>query len=260
MGYQTRTVGTKHYMAPELMESEKVLADVSLLKADVYSFAYILWAIFCNKEPYDGSSEAAIQRALDATRRKAFFRGSSTPLKIPSSCPKTWKQVMTACWQYSPEDRPTFRLILSMLQGDSKKKQKEVAGTEEEISRDQPDKGRTDDSDTSPTRLEASNQNSPAPSEASTSIQSGQPPSRQQWKSVELHSFHFQSKGSKQVSRWLEAHGFGAYQTIFRQHEIEMEDLPDLTRDDLWRMEIQKVGAMLKILRTIRNDPNLQAV
>lgn len=317
--FQTRSVGTKHYMAPELMESEKVLADTTLLKADVFSFGYILWAIYSNVEPYDGSSEADIQRSLDATRRKGFFSSTGkTPLKISSSCPRLWKQVMTACWQYAPAERPSFRLILAMLEGESKKALKQIAEKEEEFAMDCPDKGRSasdsSESDYSPMSLQkiptsgsgegtdgsmqfsesssrseeseeiGGDNNTPTSrgtisSTSSTLRELSQTPHSSRFypksnssraptlhgtyrpRSAELHDLRLglQQRKSTAVDAWLDSHGFAAYKAVFQKHEIDMEDLPDLTRDDLWRMDIQKVGVVLKILRAVRQDPRLAA-
>ena len=58
---QTRSVGTSNYMAPELLENPEVEAGAQLLKADVYSFGYLLWALSANQEPHQGTMYQTIR-------------------------------------------------------------------------------------------------------------------------------------------------------------------------------------------------------
>ena len=119
--FLTRAIGTTNYMSPELLESNEVQADSKLLKADVYAFGCILWALCANEEPHVGQTHAAVQRMVDASKQKSVFGKYHTPLKIPASCPKSWRKLLIACWEYHADCRPHFRIILSHLMGESTK-------------------------------------------------------------------------------------------------------------------------------------------
>ena len=59
--------------------------------------------------------------------------------------------------------------------------------------------------------------------------------------------------GQEDVDAWLDANGFERYKYMFFEHEVNMDSLFDLEREDLREMGIRKVGVILNILRAARN-------
>lgn len=52
------------------------------------------------------------------------------------------------------------------------------------------------------------------------------------------------------LSEWLESEGFGVYQPVFKEHEIDFDILPDLTESDLAEMGMP-IGARKRMIRAI---------
>eukprot|EP00731_Ephydatia_muelleri_P025811 Em0017g894a len=77
------------------------------LACDVYSFAILLWVIVTHKVPYDGMNLAAILSQV--------IKEGKRP-DIPSSCPEFLSGLMTQCWDEDPKKRPTFKVILQVLE------------------------------------------------------------------------------------------------------------------------------------------------
>eukprot|EP00731_Ephydatia_muelleri_P025830 Em0017g913a len=77
------------------------------LACDVYSFAILLWEIVTHKVPYDGMNLAAILSQV--------IKEGKRP-DIPSSCPEFLSGLMTQCWDEDPKKRPTFKVILQVLE------------------------------------------------------------------------------------------------------------------------------------------------
>lgn len=93
--------GTPYWAAPEVILGAKYDQ-----KADVYSFAIVLWEIITREEPYDGQPgmNIAFLVAQDGLRPD-----------VPAFCPDPYAQLMTACWDDQPENRPSFTEILNTL-------------------------------------------------------------------------------------------------------------------------------------------------
>lgn len=63
--------------------------------------------------------------------------------------------------------------------------------------------------------------------------------------------------GQEDVDAWLDANGFTRYKFMFFDHEINMESIHELTREDLKDMGIWKVGVILNILRAASQSRRL---
>jgi len=62
--------------------------------------------------------------------------------------------------------------------------------------------------------------------------------------------------GQEEVDAWLDANGFSRYKYMFFEHEINMDSVYELTREDLREMGIWKVGVILNILRAASISEN----
>jgi Protein tyrosine and serine/threonine kinase len=93
----TGQCGTFQYMAVEVLASKPYSE-----KADVFSFGILLWELVARKLPYFGMQPmqvglAVVQRGLRPT--------------IPPTCPAPLAKLMQACWDNSPNRRPSFEQI-----------------------------------------------------------------------------------------------------------------------------------------------------
>lgn len=95
--------GTPATMAPEI-----VLHEDYDERADVFSFAIIMWELLTRQRPYHGRSGVTL--AMDVANK-----GARPP--IPAYCPAEWAHIMTRAWARQPADRPGFDEILDTLLG-----------------------------------------------------------------------------------------------------------------------------------------------
>lgn len=95
-------VGTPLWAAPEIIRHE----DYSE-KADVYSFAIVLWELVERKDPYGSLNafQVPLQVANDGLRPADFSRPA--PLGL--------EPLMKQCWDADPEQRPPFAEIAGTL-------------------------------------------------------------------------------------------------------------------------------------------------
>ncbi|OHS94198.1 TKL family protein kinase [Tritrichomonas foetus] len=93
----TADIGTPHWMAPELFESNKYTN-----KVDVYAFGMLMWEMYNEVAPFQGMN--GVQIAFQVS--KEGYRPS-----WPDSTPKKFKSFVKKCWHQNPEKRPTFSQI-----------------------------------------------------------------------------------------------------------------------------------------------------
>jgi len=99
----TAETGTYRWMAPEVID-HKPYGHA----ADVYSFGLVLWELVTHgRMPYELLSP--VQAAVGVSKH-------GLRPKIPSSCPDFVSEIMKACWQPAPGDRPTFEEIVVLLE------------------------------------------------------------------------------------------------------------------------------------------------
>jgi serine/threonine protein kinase len=96
-------VGTASWVAPEVIMSREGYSA----KADVYSFAVVLWQIFARAQPYP---------ALHATQ--VMFQVAREGLRpvMPQLVPPLVRQLIVRCWDHDPERRPDFEHIVKELE------------------------------------------------------------------------------------------------------------------------------------------------
>lgn len=99
--YRTRAVGTPYYMAPEML-AETQLPHCMASKADVYSFALVMWFIFSGKEPYSHYTEYE-------TFKTAICRQGIRPEL--HTIPPSVAELLQRCWNAVPNARPPFSEI-----------------------------------------------------------------------------------------------------------------------------------------------------
>lgn len=76
-------------------------------KADIYSFAMILFEMITNAMPFDGLNPVQIIKEV-------AIKESRPP--IPAACHAGFKALITECWQQDPQKRPTAADVLSRLE------------------------------------------------------------------------------------------------------------------------------------------------
>lgn len=75
-------------------------------KADIYSFAILLWELVARAVPYVGQNSLMVARAV------AY---KSLRPTIPSFCPDLLQSVMISCWADDANRRPSFKEILALI-------------------------------------------------------------------------------------------------------------------------------------------------
>lgn len=120
-GTMTAETGTYRWMAPEIINHQPYDN-----KADVYSFALVLWELMTSKIPY--TTMSPLQAAVGV-------RQGLRP-EIPENAHSRLVKLMQRCWDAIPSDRPTFAEIIPELEdiqaqlqktsGETSRKQKDV--------------------------------------------------------------------------------------------------------------------------------------
>ena len=97
----TTGAGSIQYMAPEVFMSGHYTE-----KADVYSFAMVLWELMTREVPYvDMPTPFMVMSEVRNGKR----------LSLPSFVPPGFKSLIEACWHQDPHVRPSFPEILNVL-------------------------------------------------------------------------------------------------------------------------------------------------
>lgn len=113
-GVMTAETGTYRWMAPEVINHQPYDQ-----KADVFSFAIVLWELVTAKVPYD--TMTPLQAALGV-------RQGLRP-DLPKNAHPKLLELMQRCWEAVPDNRPCFSVITSELEN----LLEEVQGTSEVV-------------------------------------------------------------------------------------------------------------------------------
>mmetsp|Transcript_10720 Transcript_10720/g.27510 ORF Transcript_10720/g.27510 Transcript_10720/m.27510 type:complete len:391 (-) Transcript_10720:223-1395(-) len=98
----TGQTGSTRYMAPEVALSQPYSG-----KAEVFSFATILWQLVSKQRPFRGMNVEQF------TQRVA--RGGERP-ELPSQWPEGLRQLLRECWEPEPHRRPSFGTVVRRLE------------------------------------------------------------------------------------------------------------------------------------------------
>jgi len=74
---------------------------------DVYSFGVIVWELFHPMHPED-----VFDQDTDECMRA---RSAGDPLPMPPDCPQEWRDFISDCCNYYPDERPSFPQIIQRL-------------------------------------------------------------------------------------------------------------------------------------------------
>ena len=94
--------GTPAYMAPELL-SENIFTE----KSDVYAYAIVIWEVLTGEVPWTGLGYPQIITQV-------LVKGARPPLPSDGAA-EDLVALMGRCWAASPDDRPAFAEITSVL-------------------------------------------------------------------------------------------------------------------------------------------------
>ncbi|XP_048233994.1 serine/threonine-protein kinase STY46 [Ricinus communis] len=119
-GVMTAETGTYRWMAPEVIEHKPYDH-----KADIFSFAIVLWELLTGKLPYEyltplQAAVGVVQKGLRPT--------------IPKHTHPKLAELLEKCWQQDPALRPDFSEIIEMLQQIVKEVGEEGEGRKEKSS------------------------------------------------------------------------------------------------------------------------------
>jgi hypothetical protein len=89
-------------MAPEIIRQEAYSE-----KADVFSFAIIMWELVTRRDPYPGRTGLALAYSV---------ANEGLRPRIPGYCPREYARLIVRCWDPDQHNRPAFADILDELQ------------------------------------------------------------------------------------------------------------------------------------------------
>ncbi len=103
-------VGTGYWRAPEIFRAMQDNRQFEYTaKADVYSFAMVCYEILSGREPFEDHPRSQFHFLIDS------FAVHERPT-LPGDQNHPLNQLIRTCWDDVPEQRPTFRDILSKLE------------------------------------------------------------------------------------------------------------------------------------------------
>ncbi|XP_058063474.1 protein sevenless [Anopheles bellator] len=89
------------------MSPESLVDGVFTSQSDIWSFGVLLWEIMTlGEQPYQAKNNIEV---LNHVREGGH-------LDRPKVCPDEMYELMQCCWQFSPDERPTFRTCVEMLE------------------------------------------------------------------------------------------------------------------------------------------------
>merc|ERR1719333_376457 len=94
----TRGVGTKHWMAPEVLAGTNYTE-----KADIFSFAMAAFEVICRQVPFELLDPTSASQALSRGERPQWPDQEELP---DDGVPPGLKQLVEMCWIQNPDARP----------------------------------------------------------------------------------------------------------------------------------------------------------
>ncbi|KAJ9597975.1 hypothetical protein L9F63_011176, partial [Diploptera punctata] len=102
------------WVAPELIPSTVIPGSPATQKGDVYSFAIILEEIVVRGGPFEAARQFLEPQEI-ITRVAAREAPAFRPVVGNRDCPDELAELMERCWVDSPDERPTFESIRSII-------------------------------------------------------------------------------------------------------------------------------------------------
>eukprot|EP01098_Paradermamoeba_levis_P015053 TRINITY_DN744_c0_g2_i2.p1 TRINITY_DN744_c0_g2~~TRINITY_DN744_c0_g2_i2.p1 ORF type:complete len:299 (-),score=99.36 TRINITY_DN744_c0_g2_i2:207-1103(-) len=96
--------GTLNWMAPEVLDDKPYTE-----KSDVYSYGMALYEIASRQEPWQSYRDPQEQLLL-----RNYIAEGKRP-ELPDDAPENFKNLIENCWRQDPEERPTFKEILELI-------------------------------------------------------------------------------------------------------------------------------------------------
>jgi len=104
----TRGVGTKHWMAPEVIARTDYTE-----KADIFSFAMAAFEVICRQVPFEVLDPTSVAQAISRGERPEW----PDPQDVMPNMPDGLLSMVEACWAQSPGDRPNIGQIKGEIEG-----------------------------------------------------------------------------------------------------------------------------------------------
>ncbi|KAN0028998.1 hypothetical protein ACTFIV_010866 [Dictyostelium citrinum] len=95
-------VGTPCWTAPEVLRN-----DAYTEKADVFSFAIVLWEMVTREDPYQGMPTFQIVISVGQHKLRPI---------VPPQVSAPFTRLITECWSEDPQQRPSFQEIVKRLE------------------------------------------------------------------------------------------------------------------------------------------------
>ena len=77
-------------------------------KSDVYSFAIIIWEIYCEKRPFSGCTDSGMIK-------QAVISGTRPNIEVLNDMPPKITKMMVDCWDDNPDIRPPMTTVMGEL-------------------------------------------------------------------------------------------------------------------------------------------------
>ena len=106
--------GTLPFMAPELVADPGHVSD----RADVWSLGVVMWQLATRAAPHAGLGPSAIVAGLMATGAGGSGGGAPpfTPGPLPAWVEPAWRDLVEACWEPLPAERPSAAQVAARLE------------------------------------------------------------------------------------------------------------------------------------------------
>lgn len=98
----TGGVGTKHWMAPEVLAGTHYTE-----KADIFSFAMAAFEVICRQVPFEVLDPTSVAQAVKRGERPEW----PDPQDVMPNMPEGLLNMVESCWAQSPGDRPNIGQI-----------------------------------------------------------------------------------------------------------------------------------------------------
>lgn len=95
------------YLPVKWMSPESLMEHKFSTQSDVWSFGVLIWEIMTlGHRPYQEKSNSEV---------KNFVCHNRGHLEVPILCPPPLGELLVKCWAFSPEDRPSFLILLKTI-------------------------------------------------------------------------------------------------------------------------------------------------